>query len=285
MRFEECLKFWGLKEDPFNDSKKDIRYFYQSSQHTEAIERIFYGINDQNLDILMLTGEVGTGKTFTSIVIMTMLLNKALTKKDFKVAYMETGYANFEVLLCQIVNKLTNKTVDNLTDATNLFKKVLEEIRKEKSQLILILDESQDYDKKTLDQIRQLINYNTSYKCLSLLLVGQPELREKIVTMKQLASRIKVKQYLNNLNVEEVPNYISFRMRVAGFTKKNNPFSPYIKEIYAATGGMPRYINTLCTSFLIEGALRKQDKIDKATAQEIIRKFEQDIYEEVVDNE
>jgi Archaeal ATPase. len=206
---------------------------------------------------------VGTGKTFTSIVIMTMLLNKTLAQKDFKVVYLELSYENFEVLLCQIVNKLTNKTVDNLTEATNLFRKVLQEIRKEGSQLVLILDESQDYDRKTLDQIRQLSNYNTSYKYLSILLVGQPELREKIVSMKQLASRIKVKQYLNNLNVEEVPHYISFRMQAAGFSQKTNPFTPYIKEIYAATGGMPRYINTLCTSFLMAGASQKTKRIDK----------------------
>lgn len=276
---ENYLSFWGLKEDPFNDTTKDIKYFYQSEQHTEAIERIFYGIRDLNMDILLLTGEVGTGKTFTSIMIMTMFLNKQIAKKDFKVVYIGMGYESFDVLLCQIVNKLTNSTVDNLITATNLFGKILEEIRKANSQLVLILDESQDYDRKTLDRIRQLVNYNTSYKYLSIVLVGQPELRNKIVSLKQLSSRIKIKQYLNNLRAEEVLQYINFRMARAGFNRPESPFDPYAKEIYIATGGMPRYINTLCSLFLMEGARLGKEKISSDVAERIISKFEQDVYE------
>lgn len=278
MKHEDYLGFWGLKEDPFNDNKKDIRYFYQSQQHTEAIERIFYAISELDMDIVMLTGEVGTGKTFTSIVIMTMLQNKNLTRKNFKVVFLEVSYENFEFLMCEIVNKLTGKVVFTLAEAMSIFKKALEQIKKENGQLVIILDESQNYDSKTLEQIRQLSNYNVFQKCISIILVGQPELRNKMIGMKQLASRIKVKQYLNNLNIEEVPQYIAFRMRQAGFNKNKTPFDPYIKDIYKATGGMPRNINTLCTLLLVEGAINKKKEFEEATVKKIISSFEENIY-------
>lgn len=269
-----------LEEDPFDESDtRKIKYFYQSKQHIDAIERIHSGMKLYKQSLLLLTGEVGSGKTFTSTVIMTMLKNDkdehGRKTNMFAPVFIEKSYEKFSDLLCQIIYKATGKELDNPANAELLFDKMLRTFREQKRHLIVILDESQNYDTKTLDQIRELTNINTEEKCISILFVGQPELRDKISRMKQLSSRIKVKQYLNNLNEAEVPEYIIFRMHAAGYPKDlENPFLPYTSLIYNATLGMPRQITTICGEVLHEIAERNLTILSPELMNEVIRRIE-----------
>lgn len=270
-----------LTHNPFSeDLKLNIKYFYQSSQHIEAIDRIHSGIKFHNQELLQLSGEVGTGKTFTSIVIMNMLKNDkdeyGRKTNRFQPMFIEIGYSNYETLLCQIVKRATNVEVSDIIKATNLFDKIISKLKEKNQQLVLILDESQNYDKKSLDQIRQLTNINTSRKYLTILFVGQPELRDKIVSLKQLSSRIKVRQYLNNLKEDEVPEYIISRMAAAGYPKKlGNPFLPYKGEIYLATGGMPRQINTICFQIIEKVRNNQLEVITPQLVEDVIRRIDE----------
>jgi general secretion pathway protein A len=269
-----------LEEDPFDESDtRKIKYFYQSKQHIDAIERIHSGMKLYKQSLLLLTGEVGSGKTFTSTVIMTMLKNDrdehGRKTNLFAPVFVEKSYEKFNDLLSQIIYKATGKMLDNPSNAVFFFDKMLNAFRQQKKHLIVILDESQNYDTRTLDQIRELTNINTEEKCISILFVGQPELRDKISRMKQLSSRIKVKQYLNNLNESEVPKYIIFRMQAAGYPKDlENPFLPYTSLIYNATLGMPRQITTICGAVLYEVDERNLTTLAPKLVKEVIKRIE-----------
>lgn len=243
------LKFWSLKETPFNNDINNKKFFYRSVKYDETIIRIINGVRELNTDITMIYGEVGTGKSFTSAIILS-----ELQELGYYALYYPAAYENFETLMCKIVRDIaTDEKPITITEATLLLEDILKVIENENNQLVLILDEAHTYDITILDKIRQLSNYNakSNRKLMSLILVGQTELILKVREMKQLNSRIKERQYLEYLKDDEIENYITFKMQQAGFSKrKTNPFEGLYKEIKNATLGMPRLINNVCETCL-----------------------------------
>lgn len=272
------LKFWAFKENPYSNDITNISFFLKMYQYDETIKKMVMGVEELNLDITQIAGEVGTGKSFTCV-----MLTSIFRDKGYYVIYMQNPCDNYEILIRKIVSELTNQKPRDITDATMMFEDALERINSAGKQLIIIFDECHVYDDVTLDKIRLLSNYNakaSSRKLISLILVGQPELREKIRKMKQLYSRIKVKQYLNYLNESEMETYILHRLYVAGYSKKKaNPFCEHIRQIYTATLGAPRAINNVCEKALEISADKKEKVISEETMKEAIAYYTE-IYDE-----
>lgn len=254
-------EFFGLKEPAFSIAVNP-RYLFMSDQHREALAHLLYGI--QNGGFVMLTGEVGTGKT----TIIRCLLEQLPENTDIAIILNPT--ANAPELLCTICDELgvsyisDELTVKNLTDALNEF--LLDNHRKGR-KTVLLIDEAQLLKVPVLEQIRLLTNLETTTeKLLQIMLVGQPELKKLLArpALRQLSQRITARFHLEALTPAETKAYIHHRLKVAGLPDHQRPFSDaIIKKIHEFSGGIPRLINVLCERLLLGAYAQNQHNIDK----------------------
>lgn len=236
--------YFGLREQAFSIAVNP-RYLYMTRKHKEALAHLLYGVRGGGF--VMLTGEVGTGKT----TIIRCLLEQMPENTD--IAIVLNPMANVEEMLTTICEELGVKfhddtnTVKSLTDALQAF--LLQNYTKGKNTVLLI-DEAQLLSAEVLEQIRLLTNLETStQKLLQIILVGQPELNDLLAQprLRQLSQRITARFHLTPLTLDETFQYIRHRLAVAGMSKDKNPFSTrIIKQIHSYTGGIPRMINILC---------------------------------------
>ncbi len=236
--------YFGLQEQAFSIAVNP-RYLYMTQKHKEALAHLLYGVKGGGF--VMLTGEVGTGKT----TIIRCLLEQL--PENTEIAIVLNPMANVEEMLSTICDELGVKylkdknTVKSLTDALQL--NLLHNHTHGKNTVLLI-DEAQLLSAEVLEQIRLLTNLETStQKLLQIILVGQPELNDLLAQprLRQLSQRITARFHLTPLTEEETYQYIRHRLAVAGMTKDKSPFSPkIIKQIHKYTCGIPRMINILC---------------------------------------
>lgn len=253
--------FFGLKEPAFSIAVNP-RYLFMSDQHREALAHLLYGI--QNGGFVMLTGEVGTGKT----TMIRCLLEQLPEHTDIAIILNPT--ANAPELLSTICDELgvnyisAELTVKNLTDVLNEF--LLENHRKGR-KTVLLIDEAQLLKVPVLEQIRLLTNLETTTeKLLQIMLVGQPELKKLLARpgLRQLSQRITARFHLEALTPVETRAYIHHRLKIAGLPDHQQPFnSAIIKKIHEFSGGIPRLINVLCERLLLGAYAQNQHHIDK----------------------
>ncbi len=253
--------FFGLKEPAFSIAVNP-RYLFMSDQHREALAHLLYGI--QNGGFVMLTGEVGTGKT----TIIRCLLEQLPDNTDIAIILNPT--ANAPELLSTICDELgvsyisDELTVKSLTDALNEF--LLNNHRKGR-KTVLLIDEAQLLKVPVLEQIRLLTNLETTTeKLLQIMLVGQPELKKLLArpALRQLSQRITARFHLEALTPAETKAYIHHRLKIAGLPDHQRPFSDgIIKRIHAFSGGIPRLINVLSERLLLGAYAQNQHNIDK----------------------
>lgn len=242
-------KYFGLEEPAFSIAVNP-RYLYMSKQHKEALAHLLYGV--QGGGFVMLSGEVGTGKT----TIIRSLLEQL--PENTEIAIVLNPMAEAIEILSTICDELgieydkERTTIKALTDA--LQERLLENHRAGRNTVLLI-DEAQLLSAEVLEQIRLLTNLETTTeKLLQIVLVGQPELNTLLAQprLRQLSQRITARFHLKPLSVEETWAYVNHRLSVAGMPEDRNPFTPRIvKRIHDFTGGIPRKINILCERILI----------------------------------
>ncbi len=205
--------FFGLKESPFSISPNP-KYLYMSERHTEALAHLNYGLHDGG-GFVLLTGEVGTGKTTVSRCLrqqlpadsdLALVINPTLTEREllasicdeFKLGYgPEAGIKELFDLLHH--HLLANKAAGRKT--------------------LLLIDEAQHLSPEVLEQLRLLTNLETDdAKLLQVVLIGQPELQQLLrqPLLRQLAQRITARYHLLPLSREDVDAYVRFRLQVAG---------------------------------------------------------------------
>jgi len=278
------VKYWNLKERPFEEVN-DTRFFYESEDHREALDRMLYVVNDRNMNIGLLTGEIGSGKTLLKNV-----LSGTLNRNEFEIIDFENSSFEFTDILYDIVQRITFRDsrialmdTDGLPPRTDKFglmqrlKKQLETLfYEEKRHLVLIFDESQQIKDAVLDEIKNLTNLSSKVEnYLTIFLVGQPELRERIRLLKQVDQRIFLRFHLNNLDYNGSINYIHHRLRVAGHENKPIFTSLGLELIFRTTGGIPREINRLCKLALNYGFAQNLIEISREDLQIIIDDFQE----------
>ena len=260
-------KFYGLKFKPF-DFLPDPRFLYFSKKHEMAYAHLEYGITD-NKPFIVLTGDVGTGKT--------TLINFFLKKVDSEVrtALIYNTNIDPQTFLEMVVRDFGIKT-DNYERSVlyeNLYEFLLRE-HIQRHRCVLIIDEAQNMPKETLEELRMLSNFETeeSY-LLQIIMAGQPQLKRRLNNpeLAQLTQRVSVHYHLAPLEKSEIGAYIEHRLKVGGYDSEHLLFSnEAVEKIHAYTQGVPRLINSICDSSLLYGYGASQQTIDLNLVEEVI---------------
>lgn len=262
-------KFFQLQRNPFEISP-DPSFLFPTKRHNEALAALYYGVRRRK-GFVVMTGEVGTGKTLLVRCLLQLLnhsnvsyayvFNSRLSALDF-LQYVamdfdiaSPGKTKSELLL-QLSNFLIARHQKNLTT-------------------VLVVDEAHHLSPEVLEEIRLLTNLETAQgKLLQILLVGQPELDQKLdsVELRQLKQRVVLRSYLEPLDTEEAAGYIQRRLQLAGAAQPEALFPrETVARVYRHSRGIPRLINTICENALISAYARQSlmvsaDIIDEVAA-------------------
>lgn len=261
-------KYWGLKEKPFENTP-DPRFFYNSSQHEEALARLMYVVKESK-GAGLLTGVYGCGKTLIARALL-----KELQKDLYKVAIINNPRLDDVEMLRMICYNLGFQDVPlRKSEVIIKIENILKENMLDGRKTIIIIDEAHVIENNSIfEEIRLLLNFQLEDKfMLTLLLLGQPELKEKVEANKPLNQRIAMRYYLSGLSLNEVSEYISHRLKIA--QARYNPFQSDTTElIYQFSGGIPRRINQICDAALLAGMGAELKSIDKNFMKEVIESF------------
>jgi general secretion pathway protein A len=265
------LDFYCLKEKPFNVTS-DPNFFFMSKKHKEAFSHMVYGIREKK-GFLEITGEIGTGKT----TLCRSLLNQL--EDNVKTAFILNPDLSEMELLRAIIEDFgisTEKKRGKLELFRMLNGFLIEQLEHD-NNVVLILDEAQNLKPSLLEKIRMLSNLETEKeKLFQIILVGQPELRDRLAKpqLKQLRQRIGVRYHIKPLDRDEVGQYISHRLKVAGSDGKLKFDEEAIDEIYKYSEGVPRLINVVCDKALLMGYVRESHDIGGDISRRSIRETE-----------
>jgi general secretion pathway protein A len=265
------LQFYGLREAPFSPTP-DPKFLFQSSRHREALAQLLYGVRERK-GFIVLTGEIGTGKT---TLLRTLL---ARMDRDAHVAYVHNSALHIEGLLEYILQDWGVKS-EATSHAQRLFElhEFLIDQHRQGLSPILVIDEAQNLSVPTLEAVRLLSNFETStQKLMQILLVGQPELRDKLNTpeLRQLKQRIGLRCHVGPLSPEETRLYIRHRLRIAGAGDAGIFTDAAIQRIVEYSRGTPRIINIVCDHCLLAGFADSKRRIDRAGVEEAIEYLEE----------
>lgn len=251
-------QFYDLKERPFNVTS-DPAFFFLSKKHREALSYLLYGIN-QRKGIMVVTGEIGTGKT----TLCRFFLNQL--GKNIKTAFiLNPNFSDLQLLEAIVRDfgiHIKNKSRLSLVWELNKF--LLKE-SEYGNNVALIVDEAQQLKPQGLEQIRLLSNLETEKdKLLQIVLVGQPELNRKLdlYHLRQLKQRIMVKYHITPLDKDEIRNYIDHRLTTAGSANRIHFTDEAIEAISSFSDGTPRLINILCDRALLAGFVAETNVIE-----------------------
>jgi type II secretory pathway predicted ATPase ExeA len=264
--------YWGFKEKAF-DNTPDPRFFYASPKHDEALMRLMYAVQEKK-GAAMLSGEYGSGKTLLSRIVLSKLMQRDYA---YKVALVVNPAIPVLELLGEIVYQLGGEETNNgrkINILRNL-NEILYRTSLGDKHTVIIIDEAQAIDESIFEELRLLLNFqlNESF-LLTLLLLGQPELREKIDKIPQMKQRLAIQYHLTTLDESETKNYIEHRCKVAGRDEPLFLDGAY-KLIYDFSAGVPRSINNICDLSLVIGMGEKAKRIDERIIKEVIHDFRQ----------
>lgn len=259
--------YYQLKENPFNVTA-DPDFFFASHCHNEAISSLHYGI-DQRKGILVISGEIGTGKT----TLCRKLLFEAMQNVKFAFI-LNPNFSDLELMQMILTDFGIKKKCSTKADMIHALNQFLITESSHGNNVVLIMDEAQNLSVEQLEQIRLLSNLETEKeKLLQIILVGQPELQEKLQLpeLRQLRQRISVHYNLVPLNKNDVGDYIHYRILKAAIHGMINSHPVFtdtaVESIYQYTKGSPRTINILCDRALLAGFTANTRWIDETIIQ------------------
>ena len=262
--------FYGFSESPFNLTP-DPRFLFYSERHREAFHHVLFGIQERK-GFIQLTGEVGAGKTTICRAILeelgptyrtALILNPCLTSTQLLRAILtELGLAPGRVDRARGLEMLNRFLLDQLAAGNDV---------------VLLIDEAQDLDPELLEQVRLLSNLETDQrKLLQIVLVGQPELRERLEerSLRQLRQRITVRYHLAPLSRRETEQYVRHRLHVAGGNSRPTFDRWALRRIYRYSGGVPRLINAVCDKALLCGFVSGTDRLTGHHVRRAVRELD-----------
>ena len=264
--------FYSLKRNPF-EITPDPSFLFPTGRHNEALAALYYGVR-RHKGFVVLTGEVGTGKT----LLLRCLLQSLGQSKDVAYAYIFNGRLSPLEFLQYIVADFglppTSKTKGELL--LQIAHHLIARSQK-KLTTVLVVDEAHHLSPEILEEIRLLTNFETAdEKLLQILLVGQPELDEKLDSpdLRQLKQRVALRSHLLPLNSSETLGYIHSRLRLSGSPGPSALFPPEtVAAVFQHSQGLPRLINTICENALIAGYARQMPSVSPEIIDDIAKDF------------
>jgi general secretion pathway protein A len=258
--------YFGFRVSPFS-ATPDPQFFYTTPVYREAFATLQYGIQEKK-GFIVVTGEVGTGKTTLLRKLMTHNLNGII-----HTVFLFNTNLNFDELLQMLVCDLgLNATGSNKALLLQELNKYLLTQIREGHIVAVLVDESQNLSDEALEGLRLLSNMETDHeKLIQIVLMGQPELQEKLdqPSLRQLKQRIAVHCRISPLKDEEVKPYIDFRLRAAGYTGKSLFDTDAIMLLAEYSQGIPRLVNNICDNSLLTAFATNRKSISAAIVEEV----------------
>jgi putative secretion ATPase (PEP-CTERM system associated) len=266
--------FFKLRTKPF-DLLPDPKFIFLSKSHKKALTYLDYGIRERS-GFILLTGEVGSGKTTLIRDLLAKHYERAVLSKIFNTRVTS------EQLVAMINDDfgLVTQGKDKVTLIHDLNSFLVEQYALG-NQPILIIDEAQNLATDLLEEVRMLSNLEASdSKLLQIILVGQPELRETLSSpeLRQLRQRININCHLQALNREEVEQYIVHRLDVAGNASAVSFSSESLDAIFNYSRGIPRLINIICDFLLLSAFADESNCISVDMVQDVVGDLDFDNY-------
>ncbi|MEW6670473.1 MAG: AAA family ATPase [Thermodesulfobacteriota bacterium] len=259
------LEYWGLKKPPFGNVP-DSNIFYESPQHEEALFRLLFAVKHRK-GVAMLTGEVGCGKTTVSRAFI-----QRVSIDNFEVHTITNPALDpLDLLRAILMNLGEDAESDSKSILLTRLQNRLGRNAEQGIGTVLMIDEAHVISNRaTFEELRMLLNMQLENQfMITLILIGQPPLLEKITALQPLNERIGIKYHLEPLDFVNTIRYLLFRLRRVGaergiFTKDS------VKAIFDYSNGIPLRINNLCDRSLLVGYMRKATVVGKSTVEEAI---------------
>src|SRR5215831_15147264 len=263
-------EFYGLRELPFALTP-DPRYIYFTPSHTEVMANLHYGV-ESGKGLIVVTGEVGTGKT-TILRWMMQRLDRTVM-----VAYIFNPRLSVPEFYQHLAALFDIQNWESKSDLLIELGKVLEARHNRGLRTVLIIDEAHGLSPYVLEEVRLLCNFESdTAKQLQIVLTGQPELRDILnyPELRQLKQRVALRCEIKALpNVEETAQYINSRLKAAGAVN-TDIFSPgAVDYIFRCTAGIPRAINNLCDNAMLNGFAADERVISRAVIAQVAETFD-----------
>jgi general secretion pathway protein A len=264
--------FYNLKRNPF-EITPDPSFLFPTRRHNEALAALYYGVR-RHRGFVVMTGEVGTGKT-----LLVRCLLQLLNQNDIAYAYVFNGRLSpLEFLQYVAADFGLTSSGKNKGELLLMLSNYVISRHQKKLTTVLVVDEAHHVSAEILEEVRLLTNLETTQqKLLQILLVGQPELDEKLdsVELRQLKQRIALRSQLQPLDLEETRGYIQRRLVVAGADPKAPTLFPpeTIAAVYRHSRGIPRLINTVCENALISAYAKQARCVSPDIIEEIAADF------------
>jgi general secretion pathway protein A len=265
--------FYDLRRNPFEISP-DPSFLFPTPGHREALAALYYGVR-RHKGFVVLTGEVGTGKT-----LMVRWLLQLFKGTNVAYAYVFNSRLSSLEFLQYIAGDFGLAVGKSKSDLLLEFGRFLITRHQQKLTTVLVVDEAHHLSAEVLEEIRLLTNLETPQeKLLQILLIGQPELDEKLdlPELRQLKQRIALRARLEALDPEETSGYIKRRLQLAGAPQAGTIFPDHtIAEIYRFSRGIPRLVNTICENALITAYARQLRSVPVDIIYEVAQDFRLD---------
>ena len=236
-----------LREQPF-DNTRDTNYFFASSGHAEALSRLSFLVEDRNMGIGLLTGEIGCGKTVTRT-----MLHRQLAKPTHIVVSLENCLLEFDDLLLEIISQMRGERAtsaelpDRYSRLATFKQTLMRQVAESNRHLVILLDEAQQLSPASIESLKSLTNIASERQnFLTLILIGQPELRNTIRQLRQFDQRVSLRYHLNAMSFDETRRYLEHRLQVAGLQGPMPFDTDAVRLLFEASGGVPREINRIC---------------------------------------
>lgn len=268
--------YYHLAMAPFENTP-DPRFFYASEQHNEALAAIEYTIRMRK-GIVLITGPIGAGKTTVSRAMLRRCGDSAT------VIQLAHGHRTADELITHMLHRLglSDSSTGSHAQRLERLEQHLLHCAASGKPVVLFVDEAQTLSDAALEELRLISNFDTEQtKLLQLVLIGQPELRERLSqeSLAALRQRIIIARLLRPLKLTDVKHYIAHRIRVATELGEDNenPEAVYVRfddkaveRIAGFTGGVPRLINAICDHCLLLGMVQKTDTINRKMTERVI---------------
>ncbi|MCK4851894.1 MAG: AAA family ATPase [Candidatus Omnitrophica bacterium] len=269
MEGTELLRYWDLKEKPFENTC-DPRFFYYSPYHKEALVRLVYVIKENKAGAL-LAGDYGTGKT----TIASELLSEIEKSDSFRSVYISNPLLTSRELIQEIAYQLgVKKEGSSRPELRRAIGEALREVAAGDQHTIIIVDEAHLVTRKeALEELRLMMNAQFGNRFLStIIMMGQLEMRNIIDAMPQFKQRFAMCYVLKHLDEKETAGYIEHRLSIAG-GRKEIFTGEACSLIHSSSGGRPRQINNICDMSLLVACMRKAERVDEGVVREVARDF------------